>query len=1240
MDNGSYGKRKELELLEVPLEGTALVESGAGTGKTFAIAGLYLRFLLEKGFTTSEILVVTYTRAATDELKGRIRSLIRGAVSAFAGHPVEEPLLRELATKCKTCGDPEAILTEALRAFDEAAIYTIHGFCGRLLLDHAFESGALFDTELVTETEPILMEAVCDFWRKHLVGAEPEVLHCALNQGFLPHMLLRKLQPALIHPDLRVIPEPLDTPLEGLAPYRKAREELAEAWPEGRETLRETLLRASLNGKRYGTPNRGGAGPSQRELKVEALMASVDRYLSAGGTSFPPPPALEQLAADFVASSVLKGKRPPEHPLFFLCERAWKTGHALEKQVKRFLLSLQVRLCREVRHTMRAKMRDRNRRTYDDLIQDVKAALDRSGRLSTGYRAALVDEFQDTDPFQFEIFRNLFAKLDKALFLIGDPKQAVYGFRGADLFTYLRAASDVTTRYTLTRNWRSDPDLIQALNTVYRGPERPFVHDQIAYAEAVPAQEPSRKTLHIEGEESAPFRLWVTGPGPGGKSRVNKGEAQKRVLEGLVTEIGRLVRLGREGKALLGEEPLREGHMAVLVRKNSEARMVQKALSRARIPAVLYSADNLFDSREAVQMEILLRALVEPDREERLRAALLTDMMGLRGEELEVLGRDEAAWESLLERMAGYRILWEEAGFLRMILSFINEEGVRPRLLAYPDGERRLTNVLHLAEVLHRRSVEGGALGPQGLLQWLQERLDPDTPRREEDQLRLESDEDAVTVITLHRSKGLQFPVVFCPFPWEGCRTGKGPLIFHDPARDGRLTMDLGSDLRDEHRPLAEMELLGESLRLLYVGLTRARNRCYLAWGPVNRAETSAPAFLFHHPPLERWDTVVDALASHVKGLSPEEMRADLEALEEASGGTIVLASPPGGGAGLKEPTRDTITALEMRIFSGSIRNDWQVTSFSSLVSNRAVGSDLPDYDEGEPLEPVGAESGQGAEPEEAGDIFAFPKGAAAGIFFHDLMEHLDFTDARTPRLEQAVEDRLKRSGFGPEWKEPVSAMVRRVLSAPLDPSFPGLVLEKVGVEDRLNELEFYFPLRTIDPERLARAFSGLAPAENLAAFPLSLEGLRFDPARGFMKGFMDLVFRRQGRYFLVDWKSNHLGNHVTDYDPSSLARAMREELYVLQYLIYTLALDRYLSMRVPGYRYETHFGGVYYLFLRGVDPEAGPDYGIYRDRPPAHLMARLRDILLDEGDQPGSMDPAASREMLPHNSEAPEEGQ
>ncbi len=1192
-----------------PLDGRNLVEASAGTGKTYTIAALFVRLVVEVGLGVDEILVVTFTEAATAELRGRIRGRLREAEAAFTLGPGADPFLRGLVDRCPVSeGEAAGRLRAAVRGFDRAEIHTIHGFCLRALQEAAFESGAPFQAKLVTDHEALVGEVVADFWRSRVYDAPgpfarylrgQKVTVEGLTAFALSHARPRGL---VVVPDG---PAPDTTAVEGRV--WDAFGAVRHLWAVHRDEVSRVLLASpDLNRTRYGLS------------RVREDLAELDRYL-AGGDPAASPEGLVRLTPAVLEAGTRKGRAPPSHPVFDACGQLHQALEHLRAAYADRLRALRAELLGFVRREVAARRAARDVRSFDDLLTDLLAALEGPGgarlaaALRARHRAALVDEFQDTDPVQYGIFRRVFGEADEPrLFLIGDPKQAIYGFRGADLFAYLGAARDADRRFTLDRNWRSSQALLDGVEAVFGASPTPFVLGEIGFA-AVSAGRAGGKTPLVEDGAPDPYPLRIWWEGRPGEKPLAKGRATQVLVAAVAQEVVSLLHDGRAGRLQVGERPLGPEDVAVLVRTNAQARRVAAALNRRGVPAVVHSAESLFDAREARELYRILAAVAEPSDEGLVRSALATEILGVTGRALHEIAGDPALWDRWADAFDRYRRRWEERGFAAAIYSLLSEQGVRARLVAYRDGERRVTNVLHCVEVLQRAAVEN-KLGPEGLVAWLGRQLE-ERPDGEEYQLRLETDAEAVQVLTVHRSKGLEYPVVLCPFAWEGLRDRKKderePARFHDPAEPGRVVLDLGSDRFRESVSLARRETLAEWVRLLYVALTRARQRCYVAWGRYGSAPASPLAYLLHAPEAVREAEPAELVETLERAFAAQ----DSPALERAvggvvvrSGGRVLVSSPPEQDSRTWSPDGVSRPALAEPPAAPGIPRGWGLMSFSGFVSGRPERAERPDRDEG-----TGGGPEAGAPP--ARTVFGFPRGSRAGQCVHAVFEALDYVAPTRDAVTALAEAQLVAHGFDRGWAGVVADLVDRVLDAPV--LGPGVPFRLRGLEpaDRVAELEFLLAGGRVTPAGLARTLSDLRDPAVPADLSDRVARLGFPAVRGLLKGFVDLVFRYGGRYYLLDWKSNHLGDHPGAYDRPAMAAEMARHHYDLQYLLYAAALHRYLGRRLPGYRYDDHFGGAVYVFVRGVSP--GTEHGLFRARPAKAVVDGLARYLA-RGDDDG----------------------
>ncbi len=1225
---------KTFEATEISLAGPRLVEASAGTGKTHAITTLVVRLVVERGITVDQILVVTFTEAATAELRTRIRARLGAALSVAAGETPGDP---ELASIVARSPQARTRLAVALTNIDRAAVFTIHGFCHRTLLDSAFDSGVRFDVELLTDTQVLRDEVLLDFWTARLATAELAVVESLRAMKVSTAQAADLVDRVTRAPTMPVLPaDAVGAPAPSEQVFSRAFEVVKRTWDRG--TIEAMLVESSaLSGVKY------------RQTHVRSWCHDIDAYVRQGSPSAPASidKNMQRLSASALRAGVKKDQqgREPRHPFFDACETLVVAAQSYDHVSSRHALGFQQELVAFVRRELPRRKERLGVMGFDDLLMALEQALtapltgERLARaVRRRYPVALIDEFQDTDPTQWSIFRTLYGRGD--VVLIGDPKQAIYGFRGADVFAYLAAAEHVpeASRFTMHTCWRSDPSLIRAVGAIYARLPTPFAVEAIRHVVVGP-----RPGAHDELEGAAPLSFLFV---PRGDAKRVTGEPLKRLPDAVAAHIQRSL----TGEVSIQGIRLEPADIAVLTRTNRQAFEVQRALSTLGVHSVVLGDQSVFheEQPEARELSLVLAALVEPTSNTALRAALTTELLGVDARELADMDRDEDAWDEWVELFRQLSELWHRRGFVQMFRTLMRRTDTVQRLLGLEAGERRVTNLLHLMELL-QTAASGQHLGPAALVGWLNASRRPGSGnvQPEATQIRLESDARAVRITTVHRSKGLEYAVVYCPYLWDGklrSSADKSGLTFHDPDDDRVLKLDLERDSANQAH--AERERYAENLRLMYVALTRAKHRCVVVWGALGlNWETSPLGFLLHASPLDGGDVSVAAVKERLGSLADADMLSEIEShLQEHSNIEVLALDDIGVGEPAALPAPRVLQAREM---TGRVHAGWRTASFSELTADRSRG---------------GHEHGLGASrdrdvhvvapgSEEVGDeamvemnvatgeaeritLHAFPRGPQAGDFFHDVLEHLDFTNEA--ELAPIVQQRLVAHGYALEHREAVVQALAEVLDTPLPCGGKRKMrLRDVPRADRLDELEFYFPVANpstpLVPRgaQLSLAFSGalgsaMSPllARGLAepfighrspeleeSYGARVAGLGFAPLEGFLKGYIDLVFQHAGRWYVVDYKSNHLGESLADYGPENLRRAMSHGHYYLQAHLYAVAVHRLLQLRLDGYRYERHFGGVLYLFLKGMRP-GSPHTGVFFEKPPAARIEQLSEIL------------------------------
>ncbi|CAI8904046.1 exodeoxyribonuclease V subunit RecB [Pseudomonas chlororaphis] len=1210
--------------LAFPLRGSQLIEASAGTGKTFTISALYLRLVLGHGgelagfgreLLPPQILVVTFTDAATKELRERIRTRLAEAARFFREETTApDALIAELRDQFAAEQWPGCAsrLDIAAQWMDEAAVSTIHSWCQRMLREHAFDSGSLFTQTLETDHSDLLGEVLRDYWRLFCYPTQGDALNWVRANWGGPAALLPRVR-ALFGSEREVDQE--QTPAQlieaCLLERRAALVQLKAPWLQWAAQLREICLQ--------GVASKAVDGRKMQARYFEPWFEKITAWAEDEsieqldiGTGF------SRLTPEGMAEA-WKGDAP-DHP-------------ALEAMVglKAALDALPSPDAAVLQHAARwvgARFEEEKRRRaemgFDDMLLRLDAALQAEGgeRLATLIReqfpVALIDEFQDTDPVQYRIFESIYRIEDNnpetGLFLIGDPKQAIYAFRGADIYTYLRARQATSGRlHTLGTNFRSSHAMVKAVNHVFERAESreqgrgAFLFREKNGENPVPflsvASQGRKEQLQREGQVVPALNIWHLPT----EQAISGALYRQQLAAACASEIVALLNGGqqasagfvRDGQPFTGLLP---ADIAILVRDGKEAQAVRGELAARGVRSVYLSdKDSVFAAQEAHDLLAWLKACAEPDIERPLRAALASITLNLPLVELERLNQDELAWESRVMQFRGYRLIWRTQGVLPMLRRLLHDFQLPQALIARSDGERVLTNLLHLSELLQQAAAELD--GEQALIRHLAEHLALSGQAGEEQILRLESDEQLVKVVTIHKSKGLEYPLVFLPFicsakPVDGSRL---PLHYHDESGKAQVTLRPTPELIAQ----ADDERLAEDLRLLYVALTRAQHACWLGVADLKRGNHNSSVL---HLSALGYLLGGGALLNESSGLARwlQDLQQGCEAMSvgEMPSATDSRFHPPRNDATLLAPLAPKRRAAE----------NWWIASYSALRISDSLGAgntEAPESPQAQKL--FDDERLDPDAPREVvasgADIHRFPRGPNPGTFLHGLLEWAGDEGfvADPVAIEDAIGRRCNRRGWE-GWIRTLSDWLRHLLQLPLPAGAgrPPVVLAQLS-QYRV-EMEFWFASHKVDVlklDELVRQYTHQG-VPRVTAEPVLLNGM--------FKGFIDLTFEHEGRYYVADYKSNWLGVDDAAYTEQAMEQSILDNRYDLQYVLYLLALHRQLRARLADYDYDRHMGGALYLFLRGT---GSASRGVFFTRPPRELIERLDRLFQGKPEQP-----------------------
>jgi exodeoxyribonuclease V beta subunit len=1203
--------------LRFPLRGSQLIEASAGTGKTFTISALYVRLVLGHGGEVSgfgrellppQILVVTFTDAATKELRDRIRIRLADAARFFREEiSAPDELIAELREQFDAGQWPACAsrLDIAAQWMDEAAVSTIHSWCQRMLREHAFDSGSLFTQTLETDHSDLLGEVLRDYWRRFCYPMSGDALNWVRAHWGGPAALLGKVRPLFGSERGALGGEPGELIAAALEQRREALKTLKSPWANWASELHAICL--------DGVACKVVDGRKMQERffkpwfeKLTAWAADAEQEELDLGTGF------TRLTPDGIAEAWKSN--PPSHPAF---EAMVELKVALDT-----LPTPDAAVLEHAAHWVGVRFEEEKRRRaemgFDDMLLRLDAALQSSGgeRLASLIReqfpVALIDEFQDTDPVQYRIFESIYRleenDSETGLFLIGDPKQAIYAFRGADIYTYLRARQATNGRWhTLDTNYRSSHAMVEAVNHVFEQAEqRPFGRGAFLFRQGdsnpVPfyaARSQGRKdALQVDGVQLAALNVWRL---PSEKP-LSGATYRQQLAASCASEIVRLLNAGQQGRGGFAApgKPLRgllPADIAILVRDGKEAQAVRGELSARGVRSVYLSdKDSVFAAQEAQDVLTWLKACAEPDSERTLRAALACITLNLPLLELERLNQDELAWEARVMQFRVYHLIWRSQGVLPMLRRLLHDFQLPQALMRRSDGERVLTNLLHLSELLQQAAAELD--GEQALIRHLGEHLALSGQAGEEQILRLESDEQLVKVVTIHKSKGLQYPLVFLPFicsskPVDGSRL---PLHFHDEQGKAQISLKPTAALIEQ----SDDERLAEDLRLLYVALTRAEYACWLGVADLKRGNAN-------HSILHR-SALGYLLGGGVPLADSAGLNPWLQALGKGCEGLSIEGLPPSTDDSFSPP-RNEATLLAPRMPRRRAAENWWIASYSALRIGDLIttdGDESPDSPQAQKLfddERLDPEA-----PREVlvsgGDIHRFPRGPNPGTFLHGLLEwagNEGFAVAANdqPLLENAIARRCNRRGWE-GWIGTLNGWLQHLLNMPfrLGGDCAPIALGQMDQPNQYRiEMEFWFACHKVDVARM----DSLVRRHTHANAPRAVAQTR--SLNGMFKGFIDLTFEHEGRYYVADYKSNWLGLDDEAYSEQAMVASILENRYDLQYVLYLLALHRQLKARLADYDYDRHMGGALYLFLRGSHAAS---QGAYFTRPPRQLIEEL----------------------------------
>ncbi len=1298
-----------LDTFSFPLYGASLIEASAGTGKTYTIVNLYIRLLLGHGcepLGVEQILVVTFTNAATGELKERIRQRLRKAYLDFFARASKDIFIQQLIEQSDNVELDCQRLALASKQMDEAAVYTIHGFCHKALTEHAFESGAMYEQSFILDESEWLKIAAEDYWRKHVVTLPQHTLQLLLKHWATPDAMIKGIGRLLSQHATPHQTKDIDSAIKSVDQYAQQVTKLKRWWLSNDVSLQ--LSKANLNGRA-----KLGKLPTLQDMqafcKSDLLQIDFDK---TGWQLFSP----EQ-----IAKAAKKGSEDLSHLDFSQFEQ-------LQSMLLRCQQNLILAFSQHAMSVVSTNLKSHKDMLHllspDDLLTGLQRAISQqagtddntlANTIRQNYPAALIDEFQDTDPVQFEVFQGIYgasqqepdlgpsdknsdedidnnsgensfdnnSKLSTEIkhgadfknnsstiskdssstiskgssrlstscwIMIGDPKQAIYAFRGADIFTYIKAKEWVNNKrhFTLATNWRSAPKLVNGINQLFENSRKGFLFEQsIPFYPVKAGQDFDGLTVQGKVVESLDFQHLCSSE----NLPISASDASNQLAIATANQISHWLQLAQTDQAQIKNRAITAGDCCVLVRNRNEAQVIKHALSAVNVASVFLARKSVFATQIAADVLRLLKALSQPTDERLLKAALMSELFTFNAQQLDTLFNDESSWQDVLEQRFYWHQTWQKRGLIRAINQVLQHFDVEQGLIKHqPDGLRRVTDLRHLTELLQQQSLQ--LVGEAQLIHWFESCLLEPDHNSDNQQMRLESDANLVQIITLHSSKGLEFPLVFIPFA-SSYKTAQQALYHND---EQQLEVDFL--IQEQNLQKADFERLAEDIRLFYVAVTRAVYYCSIGVWNISLGKSKKVSGFGQSALGCLLMSAKDQPDSHSQdnaevAITDQHISQRIQALSAKCDlsyrhFTQAQSEPPQGL--VSQDSDIELPKLKALNLTRPVSRAWRLTSYSA-ISSQQVHLDMPAPGQDEGQDPVfnqllnqvqdeALTEQSSLNSELAQNPFSFERGANAGSFLHGVLENIDLQ--KPEQLAEVITQQSIWFGIGEQWHDCLENWLTDVLLAPFNveaeaeqvtetnTQTPSISLSKLSAKQVKVEMEFHMPLHEVKVSDFNRIINQYSKQHK--------RDYQFEQLNGMIKGFIDLMFEFEGKFYVADYKSNHLGDSYDSYHYSAMEQAMTGHDYHLQAILYTLALHRWLKYKLPNYDYHTHIGGAYYLFIRGMS-QTEPGNGVYFVLPEKPMIEALDDLFSGKPSsktEQGNNSLEPQKELEPKNSPEP----
>ncbi|AFA41332.1 exonuclease V (RecBCD complex), beta subunit [Wigglesworthia glossinidia endosymbiont of Glossina morsitans morsitans (Yale colony)] len=1155
-------KHEILNPITFPIQNTCLIEASAGTGKTYSIIIFYLRLLLGlnqslflSGLNIKEILVVTYTEAAKNQLKNRIRQEIFHLKLACINYDIRHPLIQEI----KDLKTAILRLISAEKQIDEASIFTIHGFCHRMLNLNLFESGYTLNNSLL-EDEFILYQKIFEnFWHEHFSILSVDIIRIIFNLWKTPQSLLKDALP-FIKGDIPIILDSIDY-MQSIENFYYIHvnkiNQLKKIWKKIKNKILCKIDFKIFSDKKY--------------KKLDMYIKNIDTWSIKRTQDLHIPVEFEKIK--FYLNTINSCYMKIFHIIFFK-----KLNHAYS-YIKKFKQLIFIQVIIIIRKKIKKEKYAQEKLEFDDLLKLLKSALYKSYHLAEVirhyYPVAMIDEFQDTNKIQYKIFFKIYHRQNMcALILIGDPKQAIYGFRGADIFTYIQIKKKIKICYSLKKNWRSSAGMINAVNCLFQQISNPFIFKYIKYNRIESTQ--YNYTLNfIKKNQVQPSLEFLHCP----YKNMNLKDYQNYMANQYAIKIKNLIHLAQKEHTFFTKKNticnLTASDITVLVRNRNEANFMQEACDKLSIPnAYLSDSNSIFHTREAQEVLQILEGILYAENSDFLRKSLSTRLLGFNIKQI-YKRKATSKYYEYYQKFLFYRDMWKKYGIKLMLNRFITFEIFKFKHIYYGVNKKSINNILHIAEIL--QEISKNITSKLSLLLWISNQINLPETQNTNYKIPVENNQKIIKIMTIFKAKGLEFPIVFLPFLLNFRK--KDYVLFHNK-NTHQLILDLNKNLRN--KKLTEQERLSEDLRLTYVALTRSIYHCSVGISVLFKGNNKNRFNQTHLTPI-------GYLVQKRKEGDFDFLKKNLQNLSTISNGDIMINSILMQSKKLSINPVINFNQLKDISWNRNVVNSWKIISYSDFKKDPSFTL--------KNLSLIVKNKNNNFSPHE------LPRGKKFGKFVHKIFELIDF---QKPLNMNLIKDNLIKYEIDVSLSENIMQWINSILHIPLNNQ--ELFLATISSSKKLTELKFFL---SINSKINAKKFNFLIKKyDSISQKCSNIKNI--DGVIGMLTGAIDLIFLWKKKYYFIDYKSNWLGSNDESYSLNSMEKEMVKYRYDLQYQMYTLALHRYLKNRLKKYEYNQHFGGIYYLFLRGISKKSFKNqHGIYFLKPNFKLVNSIDNLFL-----------------------------